>query len=48
MLKTSEWGLSPQHLRQLYTSYVAPILDFGAEAWWRGQKGYVDKLQKFL
>jgi hypothetical protein len=38
-LKTSEWGLSSQHLRQLYTSCVLPILDFGAEAWWRGQKG---------
>jgi ribonuclease HI len=45
-LKTSEWGLSSQHLRQLYTSCVLPILDFGAEAWWRGQKGYTNKLQK--
>ena len=45
-LKTSEWGLSPQHLRQLYTSRVTPILDHGAEAWWRGQKGHINKLQK--
>ena len=45
-LKTSEWGLSSQHLRQLYTSCVLPILDFGAEAWWRGQKGYLDKMQR--
>ena len=45
-LKTSEWGLSSQHMRQLYTSCVLPILDFGAEAWWRGQKGYTDKLQQ--
>ena len=45
-LKTSEWGLSSQHLRQLYTSCVLPILDFGAEAWWRGQKGYIDKMQR--
>src|SRR6266705_2893381 len=45
-LKTSEWGLSSQHLRQLYTSCVIPILDYGAEAWWRGQRGYTDRLQK--
>ena len=45
-LKTSEWGLSSHHLRQLYTSCVLPILDFGAEAWWRGQKGYLDKMQR--
>ena len=46
-LKTSEWGLSSQHMRQLYTSCVLPILDFGAETWWRGQKGYTNKLQQF-
>ena len=45
-LNTSERGLSPQHLHQLYTSCVTPILDYRAEAWWRGQKGYFDKLQK--
>ena len=45
-LKTSEWGLGSQHLRQLYTSCVTPILDYGAEAWGRGQKGYIDKLQR--
>ena len=45
-LKTSEWELSSQHLRQLYTSCVLPILDFGAEAWWRGQKGYLNKMQR--
>jgi hypothetical protein len=45
-LKTSEWGLSSQHMRQLYTTCVLPILDFGAEAWWRGQKGYTHRLQK--
>ena len=47
-LKTIEWGRSSQHLRQLYTtsSCVLPILDFGAEDWWRGQKGYADKLQQ--
>ena len=45
-LKTSEWGLSSQHLRQLYTCCVTPSLDYGAEAWWRGQQGYIDKLQK--
>ena len=44
-LKTSEWGLSSLHMRQRYTSFVLPILDFRAEAWWRGQKGYADKLQ---
>ena len=43
--KTSEWGLSSQHLRQLCTSCVTLILGYGAEAWWRGQKGYIDKLQ---
>ena len=44
-LKTSEWDLSSQHFWQLYTTCVLPILDFGAEAWYRGQKGYIDKLQ---
>ena len=45
-LKTSEWGLSSQHFRQLYTTCVLPIIDFGVEAWFRGQKGYmIDKLQ---
>ena len=33
-------------MRQLYTSCVLPILEFGAEVWWRGQKGYADKLQQ--
>ena len=44
-LKTSEWGLCSQHFRQLYTTCVLPIRDFGAEAWFRGQKGYIDMLQ---
>ena len=44
-LKTSKWGLSSQHFRLLYTTCVLPILDFGAEAWFRGQMGYIDKLQ---
>ena len=34
-LKTSEWGLSSQHFRQLYTTCILPILDYGAEAWFR-------------
>ena len=44
-LKTSERGLSSQHFRQLYTTCVLPMLDFGAETWFRGQKGYINKLQ---
>ena len=44
-LKTSKWGLSSQHFRQLYTTCVLPILDFGAEAWYGGQMGYIGKLQ---
>ena len=43
-LKTSEWGLSSQHMGQLYSRCVLSILDFGAEAWWRGQKGCTNKL----
>ena len=45
-LKTSERGLSSQHLRQLYTSCVTPILDYGAEAWWRRQKVQASKATK--
>lgn len=44
-LKNSERGLSSQH-RQLYTSCVTPILDYGIEPWWGGQRGYIDKLQR--
>ena len=44
-LKTSEWCLSSQHFRQLYTTCVLPILDFSTKAWFGGQKAYIDKLQ---
>ena len=43
-LKNSEWGLSSQHFHQLYSIFVLRILDYGAEAWFRGQKRYIHRL----
>ena len=44
-LNTSEWGLSSLHMRQLYISCIIPIMDFGSEVWWSGQKVYANQLQ---
>lgn len=38
-LASTERGLSLQALRQPFQSCVATVSDFGAEVWWKGQKG---------
>jgi hypothetical protein len=45
-LANTEWGLNAGGMRKLYVSCIVPIAYFGAEAWWNGQVGFVDKLQK--
>ena len=43
-LSNTTSGLSPAAVRQLYQACVIPIADFGAEVWWKGQKGFCAKM----
>ncbi|SLM36388.1 reverse transcriptase [Lasallia pustulata] len=45
-LMNSEWGLSAQAGKQLYTACITSISDYGAEIWWKNQRSYQDLLQK--
>ena len=47
-LANTQNGLTVSSMRLLYLSAVLPILDFGAEIWYTGerQQGYVSQLQK--
>ena len=45
-LTNSERGLSVKAAKTLYQSCITSISDYGAEIWWKGQKGYQDQLQK--
>ena len=45
-LMNSEWGLSAQAGKQLYTACITSISDYGSEIWWKNQRNYEDLLQK--
>ena len=47
-LANTQNGLTVAAMRLLYISAVIPILDYGAEVWFKGdgQKGYIAELQK--
>ena len=44
-LANTQSGLSAQAVTQLYKSCVCTVSDYGSEIWWKGQKGFLDKLQ---
>jgi hypothetical protein len=37
-LATSQNGMSLQNLRQVYTTTIIPVIDYGAEIWWQRHK----------
>jgi hypothetical protein len=43
-LANTQKGLTVSIMRQLYISTVLPILDYGSEVWWMGQKTSISKL----
>ena len=43
-LANTQKGLTVSIMRQLYISTVLPILDYGSEVWWMGQKTAISKL----
>ncbi|KHJ31436.1 hypothetical protein EV44_g3112 [Erysiphe necator] len=45
-LATTQRGLSPQALRQIYLTCVVSVSDYGPVIWWKGQNSIVDHLQK--
>src|SRR5690606_24091107 len=44
-MANTQHGLTVSSMRQLYTSAILPVLDYGAEIWWKGQKTMISKLQ---
>ena len=42
----SEWELSAQAGKQLYTACITSVSDYEVEIWWRNQKNYQNQLQK--
>ena len=42
----SEWNLTAAAARQLYTICITSISDYAVQVWWKGQRSYIDKLQK--
>ena len=42
----SEWELSVQAEKQLYTVCITSVSDYEVEIWWRNQKNYQNQLQK--
>jgi hypothetical protein len=44
-LATSQNGMSLQNLRQIYTATIIPVIDYGAEIWWQGQKTMIKSLE---
>ena len=43
-MANTQSGLNPSNMRTLFTSTVLPVLDYGVEIWWKGQKGLAIKL----
>lgn len=46
-LFNTKHGLTTTSARQLYTTTVIPVIDFGAEIWWRAERqtSMINKLQ---
>jgi ribonuclease HI len=44
-LANSQSGLTASSTRQLYISTVLPVLDYGSEVWWLGQKSLISKMR---
>ena len=45
-LSNTERGLSFQAMRQLYTTCISSVADYGVPIWWNNQKHLLEKFQK--
>ena len=46
MLANTTRGLSHYYLRQLYKTYILPIISYASVVWWTGKKRHIGAINK--